>query len=88
VHLVADITISRSNKRARVRSAQRRASAYGLFTAGYGMFWFLGSALMGVLYDASLPVLIAFAVVAQLAALPALALVSRRQRAASWSDDR
>jgi len=68
--------------------SQRRASAYGLFTAGYGVFWFLGSALMGVLYDASLPALIAFSVVAQLAALPALALVSRRQRAASWSDDR
>jgi len=28
---------------------QRRASAYGLFTAGYGIFWFLGSAAIGIL---------------------------------------
>jgi hypothetical protein len=42
--------------------SQRRASAYGLFTAGYGVSWFLGSALMGVLYDQSLPALIAFSV--------------------------
>jgi predicted MFS family arabinose efflux permease len=66
--------------------SQRRASAYGLFTAGYGVFWFLGSALMGVLYDASLPALIAFSVVAQLAALPTLGLVSRWQHAAIRSD--
>src|SRR5205823_12085185 len=26
---------------------QRRASAYGLFTAGYGIAWFLGSAAIG-----------------------------------------
>jgi MFS family permease len=50
--------------------SQRRASAYGLFTAGYGVFWFLGSALIGVLYDVSLPLLIAFSLVAELAAIP------------------
>ena len=26
---------------------QRRASAYGLFTAGYGIFWFIGSVILG-----------------------------------------
>ena len=31
---------------------ERRASAFGLFTAGYGVFWFLGSAAIGILYDA------------------------------------
>jgi predicted MFS family arabinose efflux permease len=68
--------------------SQRRASAYGLFTAGYGVFWFLGSALMGVLYAVSLPALIAFSVAAQLAALPVLLLVTRWQRLASSSDGR
>jgi len=49
---------------------QRRPSAYGLFTAGYGVFWFLGSALMGILYDVSLSALIAFSVVTEVAAIP------------------
>ena len=29
-------------------AVQRRASAFGLFTAGYGVFWFLGSAVIGI----------------------------------------
>jgi MFS family permease len=49
---------------------QRRASAYGIFTAGYGMFWFLGSVVIGILYDVFLPGLIVFSIVAQIAAIP------------------
>ena len=59
---------------------QRRASAYGLFTAGYGIFWFLGSAVIGFLYSISLPALIAFSMALQLAALPWFFLVARRVR--------
>jgi MFS family permease len=55
----------------------RRASAYGIFNTGYGVFWFLGSALIGVLYDFSIPVLIAFSVAAQLASVPLLLMVKR-----------
>jgi MFS family permease len=58
--------------------ANRRPSAYGLFTAGYGVFWFLGSALLGILYDISLPILISFSVVAELAAIPLFVAVQRR----------
>lgn len=50
--------------------AQRRASAYGLFTAAYGISWFLGSALIGFLYDISISAVIAFSVTAELAAIP------------------
>ena len=57
---------------------QRRASAYGLFTAGYGVFWFLGSAALGILYSISLPALIVFSLVVELAAIP-LFFVVRRQ---------
>ncbi len=46
----------------------RRGTAYGVFNAGYGAWWFLGSALMGFLYDASIPSLVAFSVTAQLCA--------------------
>jgi len=57
--------------------AARRASAYGLFTAGYGIAWFAGSALMGLLYDTAFPLLIAFSVAAELAAIPLLLAVRR-----------
>ncbi|MFB2772332.1 MFS transporter [Pelatocladus sp. BLCC-F211] len=50
----------------------KRASAYGIFSAGYGLAWFLGSTLMGVLYDWSITVLIIFSVVSQLLAIPFL----------------
>jgi len=51
-------------------SADRRGSAYGIFGAGYGILWFLGSTLMGYLYDIYLPSLIIFSVVMQLASIP------------------
>jgi predicted MFS family arabinose efflux permease len=50
----------------------KRGTGYGIFNAGYGICWFLGSALMGVLYDFSLPVLIGFSVLSQAASLPLL----------------
>ncbi|MCL4561180.1 MAG: MFS transporter [Chloroflexi bacterium] len=59
---------------------QRRASAYGLFTAGYGIFWFLGSAAIGYLYTISIPALIAFSVLLQLAAIPWFLSVALRTR--------
>ena len=34
--------------------AQRRAAAYGVFNAGFGVAWFVGSLLLGMLYDHSL----------------------------------
>lgn len=60
-------------------AASRRASAFGLFTAGYGAAWFAGSAAIGILYDVSLPATIAFCVVVDLAAVPVFMLVSRLQ---------
>ncbi|MEJ2670660.1 MAG: MFS transporter [Deltaproteobacteria bacterium] len=51
-------------------SPQRRASAYGLFHTIFGLSWFLGSALMGLLYGISLTALVIFSMAAQLLALP------------------
>lgn len=56
--------------------AERRASAFGLFTAGYGVFWFLGSAAIGYLYGLSIAWAITFCVVTQLAAVPIFLWVS------------
>ena len=60
---------------------ERRASAYGLFTAGYGVFWFIGSAIMGILYDHSVTVTIAFCVALELAAVPVFVVVQRQYEA-------
>lgn len=56
----------------------RGASAFGLFTAGYGIAWFLGSAAIGILYDHSVTAVVAFCGIAQLAAVPIFAWISRR----------
>ncbi len=53
-------------------SPDRRGSAYGIFNTGFGVAWFAGSALMGVLYDFSITALVAFSVLSQLAAIPVL----------------
>lgn len=58
--------------------AQRRASAYGLFTAGYGVAWFIGSAAIGLLYARSVPVVIALSVALELAAVPIFLIVRSR----------
>jgi hypothetical protein len=50
--------------------------------AGYGMFWFLGSAAIGFLYDFSLLFMIAFCVAAELAAVPIFIWVGRHANAA------
>lgn len=57
---------------------EHRASAFGLFTAGYGVFWFLGSAAIGILYDLSVPATVAFCVIAELAAVPFFVWVGRQ----------
>ncbi|MCM8796700.1 MAG: MFS transporter [Candidatus Omnitrophica bacterium] len=58
-------------------SANKRGSAYGVFNAGYGLFWFLGSAVMGIFYDISIPVLIVFSIITQLASIPFLIMAKR-----------
>lgn len=58
-------------------SPDRRASAYGLFTSAYGIAWFLGSTAIGALFGVSLGVVVAFAVVAEFAAVPLILVVRR-----------
>jgi MFS family permease len=57
---------------------KRRATAFGIFHTGFGLCWFVGSALMGLLYDLNLWVLVAFSILLNLTALPFLVMVSRR----------
>jgi len=57
--------------------ANRRASAYGTFNASFGWFWFLGSALMGLLYDISVTAVILTSLALQLGSVPVLIWVRK-----------
>ena len=52
-----------------------RATAYGVFNATYGLALMVGGAALGLLYDASIPLMVVFIVVAQGLATAALRLV-------------
>lgn len=58
-----------------------RGSAYGIFNAGYGAAWFLGSWLMGYLYDTSIHSVILFSVFAELAAIPFIVYLAKKRPA-------
>jgi MFS family permease len=60
-------------------SSSKRASAFGLFTAVYGVCWFVGSALIGWIYDHSVVATVAFCVACQILGLPAFIWVGRRR---------
>ncbi|MCX6631297.1 MAG: MFS transporter [Candidatus Solibacter sp.] len=66
---------------AQVVSMNQRGSAFGAFNAVYGVAWFLGSAVMGLLYDHSLGALVVFGMAAQLSA--ALLFFRLRKRLAA-----
>jgi MFS family permease len=53
----------------------RRGSAYGMFTACYGLAWLAGSFVIGLLYEISVPALAVTVTVVQAAALAVFAVV-------------
>jgi MFS family permease len=57
--------------------AHKRGTAFGIFNTVYGLCWFGGSILIGFLYSFSMPLLIMFSVIAQLAAIPFLFKMKR-----------
>ena len=56
---------------------QRRGTAYGVFNTIFGVFWFIGSLTMGILYDISILYLVIFSIVAQLASVPLFMLIRK-----------
>ncbi|MEP6782849.1 MAG: MFS transporter [Acidobacteriota bacterium] len=50
---------------AQVVSMNKRGTAFGTFNGVYGVAWFLGSALMGILYGFSILALVVFGIAAQ-----------------------
>ena len=58
----------------------RRNLAFGLFYLGYGSGWLVGSVTAGLLYERSIPLLIAFSVAVQLASIPVFFVAQRTNR--------
>lgn len=56
-------------------SRDLRGSAYGIFNAGFGLSWFLGSAALGLVYEVSLPALVGLSMAFQIVAAPVFLVV-------------
>jgi MFS family permease len=78
--------------------AERRGSGFGLFSTVFGISWFIGNAVAGMLYGISLELMILVSVVVQLLAVALFALVQRqagkrplrakdRSRGVRWSSE-
>jgi len=61
-------------------SSEKRGTAYGVFSTNYGIFWFLGSVFIGILYDKSIPALIVFSVLIQLVSIPIMLLIFKKSK--------
>ena len=57
---------------------ESRATGFGIFETSFGIAWFIGRALLGALYDYSIPAMIAVSTAAQLAAIPFFLLTSKK----------
>ena len=68
---------------AQVVSMSRRGTAFGIFNGVFGVSWFVGSAIMGVLYDHSKEALVLFGVAAQAAAAVLFFALRKRLAAAA-----
>ena len=64
----------------------RRATAYGVFAAGYGVAWLVGGTLLGVLYGQSRSLLVTVVVVIELGAVAMLLLTRRGSPPAPRAD--
>jgi len=61
----------------------RRGTAYGIFNTAYGASWFVGGALMGMLYERAGIYLALFVVLAEVLSLPVFLLVRKEIRLAN-----
>lgn len=64
----------------RIVPAPMRSTGFGIFETGFGIAWFLGSWLLGALYDASPARLVAVSVTVQLLAIVFYGLCIRKQK--------
>jgi len=58
----------------------KRNLAFGLFYAGYGVGWLVGSIATGLLYERSRLALVIFSIAAQLMSVPVFLVAARTDR--------
>ncbi len=63
----------------------RRGLAYGIFNTVYGASWFIGGALMGILYDLSIRYVIIFAIFMEAISIPILIKTVKNKIAESYN---
>ena len=63
-----------------VVSKEKRATAYGIFYSVFGLAWFLGSTLIGIVYGYSLLIIVIYSLVMELAAVAFLFIFSFIQK--------
>lgn len=54
---------------ARIIPKEKRATGYGIFNSVFGLAWFLGSLIVGALYDYSIILLVVFSVIMELTSI-------------------
>lgn len=67
---------------------ERRATGFGIFNAGFGLAWFVGSILMGLLYNLSPLALALLSAAAQLSAVPLVLYVQQKKDLTEADDAR
>ncbi len=60
--------------------SDKRGTAYGLFNTFYGLSWFLGSVLIGILYDMNIHYVVIFSMITQGLAILIFLLVAKKNR--------
>jgi predicted MFS family arabinose efflux permease len=71
---------------AQIIPPNKRGSAYGVFSMAFGIFWFFGTAMMGILYMYSVWATVVFSLVAQLAGVAMFIEVRKRMKWAPTAD--
>ncbi len=66
---------------ASIIAPEKRAIAYGIFNICFGISWFLGSFLMGFLYEISLTYLMIFSILIQLSSIPLFVAILVKSKA-------
>jgi len=64
----------------RIVAPDRRATAFGVLNAVFGISWFVGSSVLGILYDRSVVAVVVVSAGLQLLALPVLFAATARGR--------
>lgn len=57
---------------------EKRGRAFGAFNAAYGLAWFVGSALLGILYESGLGLVVGVSAGLQILAIPVFVVAGRR----------